>query len=325
MVVQQLEGRRSGRSRRLLAAPVGAGLAALVLATTGCSPGGAAADDAGGDPREVLRRAADELVEARTARARTSMEMASGGTRVTIRGAGTYDFVRRVGELEVQLPQDPSGAEPQAPITEMLAPGALYMKNRGAGVPADKWVRIDTASLSDGNLVTGGATDPLTAAELLRGAHSVEYVGPAEVNGTAVRHYRGVTDLARAAELAPKENRAVLRAAAKGFSTDTVPFDAYLDDQGRLRKIRQEFSFANGQTDGGSQGAKPAGGTEAGSGAETGSGSGSGAGSGSGSGAASGAEGVAVVSTTWLDAFGTKASARLPEAEDIYAGKIATG
>ncbi|MBC9719158.1 hypothetical protein H9Y04_42270 [Streptomyces sp. TRM66268-LWL] len=296
MVVQQREGRRGGRSRRFLAAPVGAGLASLVLATAGCSPGGAAADDAGGDPQEILRHAADGLVEARTARARTSMEMASGGTRVTIRGSGTYDFVRRVGELRVQLPQDPSGAEPQAPITEMLAPGALYMKNRGAGVPDDKWVRIDTATLSDGNLVTGGATDPLTAAELLRGARSVEYVGTTEVNGVEVRHYRGLADLGRAAELAPEENRAVLRAAVKGFSKDTVPFDAYVDDEGRLRKIRHEFSFANGQTQGGS----------------------SGAGTGAG-------KPVAVMSTTWLDAFGTKAAAKLPEPGDIYAGKIAQG
>ncbi|MFI6944219.1 hypothetical protein ACIBI4_33610 [Streptomyces sp. NPDC050418] len=292
MVVQEHEERRGGRSRRLVAAPVvGAGLASLVLATTGCSPGGAAADDAGGDPREVLRSAAAALVEAGTARARTSMEMASGGTRVTIRGAGTYDFVRRVGELKVQLPQDPSGAEQQGPITEMLAPGALYMKNRGAGVPADKWVRIDITTLSDGNLVTGGATDPLTAAELLRGAQSVEYVGPAEVDGTVVRHFRGVADLSRAAKLASKENRAVLKAAAKGFSKDSVPFDAYLDDQGRLRKLRQEFSFANGQAGGGK--------------------------------APRGAKGVAVLSTTWLDAFGTKAAAELPEAGDIFAGKIA--
>ncbi|WP_415949899.1 hypothetical protein [Streptomyces sp. KLOTTS4A1] len=303
MVVQQFEETRrtppdGDRSRRLLAAPVGVGLASLVLATMGCSPaGGAAADDAGGDPHDILRQAADELVEARTARARTSMEMASGGTRVTIRGSGTYDFVRRVGRLEVQLPEDPSGAEQQGPITEMLAPGALYMKNRGAGVPADKWVRIDTASLADGNLVTGGATDPLTAAELLRGSRSVEYVGPAEVDGAAVRHFRGVVDLARAAELAPKATKAVLRAAAKGFSKDTVPFDAFLDDKGRLRKIRHEFSFVNAQPGGGNPGGKAAPVTDP----------------------------VAVMSTTWLDAFGTKAAAKLPAEEDIYAGKIAQG
>ena len=65
------------------------------------------------------------------------------------------------------------------------------MKNRGAGVPADKWVRVDTADLSDGNLVTGGATDPYAAAALLRGTRTATYVGRTELAGTHVRHYRG--------------------------------------------------------------------------------------------------------------------------------------
>ena len=107
--------------------------------------------------------------EAGSSKARTSMEMATGGTRVTIRGEGVYDYRERLGRLKVLLPQDPAGASEHRPITELLAPGALFMKNRGAGVPADKWVRVDTATLSDGNLVTGGATDPFAAAEVLRG------------------------------------------------------------------------------------------------------------------------------------------------------------
>ncbi len=119
------------------------------------------------------------------------MEMATGGTRVTIRGEGVYDFRRRLGRLKVQLPQDPAGTSEHRPITELLAPGALFMKNRGAGVPADKWVRVDTGTLSDGNLVTGGATDPYAAAELLRGTTAATYLGKTEVAGAPVRHYRG--------------------------------------------------------------------------------------------------------------------------------------
>ncbi len=69
------------------------------------------------------------------------------------------------------------------PITELLTPGALYMKNRGAGVPDGKWVRIDTTALKDGNLVTGGVTDPMAAAELLRGASDVTYAGEDRAGG----------------------------------------------------------------------------------------------------------------------------------------------
>ncbi|MFF1708230.1 hypothetical protein [Streptomyces sp. NPDC058252] len=271
-----------GRVGRAVVAAVAAG---LMVGATGCSGGGAAAEDARAatDSVEVLHRAAAALERAGTAKARTSMEMATGGTRVTIRGEGVYDFKDQMGQLKVLLPQDPAGTAEHRPITELLAPGALFMKNRGAGVPADKWVRVDTAGLSDGNLVTGGATDPYAAAELLRGARTVTYVGRTEVAGTPVRHYRGTADLNVAAEGAPKGQRAALKAAAKGFATAEVPFDAYLDDQGRLRKVRHRFSFVNGLQKGT----------------------------------------VAVASTTLLYDFGVPADVRLPESGDIFAGKIA--
>ncbi|MFF1451726.1 hypothetical protein ACFVYF_26840 [Streptomyces sp. NPDC058274] len=252
---------------------------------TGCAGGGAAAEDArtGADSVEVVRQSAAALQRAGSSKARTSMEMATGGTRVTIRGEGVYDYEERLGQLKVMLPQDPAGAAEHRPITELLAPGALFMKNRGAGVPADKWVRVETATLSDGNLVTGGATDPFTAAELLRGTRTATYVGETEVAGTAVRHYRGTADLELAARRASAGHRDALKAAAKGFATAVVPFDVYLDDQGRIRKVRHRFSFVNGQRKGT----------------------------------------VVVASTTLLYDFGAPVDVRLPGAADIFAGKIA--
>ncbi|MEU9189596.1 hypothetical protein AB0D14_34660 [Streptomyces sp. NPDC048484] len=273
------------RKRKDGAVALAAAATGLLLCAVGCSGSGAASDDARSaeDPVEMLHGAAGNLIRAGTSKARTSMEMATGGTRVTIRGEGVYDFAGQVGRLKVLLPQDPAGTDGHRPITELLAPGALYMKNRGAGVPADKWVRVDTATLSDGNLVTGGATDPFAAAELLRGARKAAYMGRTSVAGTAVRHYRGTADLKVAARGAAAGHQAALRAAAKGFATATVPFDVYLDDQGRVRKVRHRFSFVNGQ-----QKAT-----------------------------------VAVFSTTLLYGFGTAVDVHLPKAKDIFAGRIA--
>ncbi|KRD17663.1 MULTISPECIES: hypothetical protein [unclassified Streptomyces] len=259
-------------------------VAGICLCAAGCSAGPAAVEDGRAtDPVRTLHRAADALVAAGTSKARTSMEMATGGTLVTIRGQGVYDYRRQLGQLKVLLPQDPAGTSEHRPITELLAPGALFMKNRGAGVPDDKWVRVATATLSDGNLVTGGATDPFAAAEVLRGTRTATYVGRTEVAGTAVRHYRGTADLTEAAEDASAGGRDALRAAAKGFATARVPFDVYLDDEGRIRKIRHRFSFVNGQRK----------------------------------------EPVAVASTTLLYDFGAPVQVRLPAAADIYAGRIA--
>ncbi|ARF56802.1 hypothetical protein [Streptomyces gilvosporeus] len=283
MVVQD---RRGGAVT--LAVACGTGLAVGLLAT-GCSPDGAAAEDQAPPGRGAavseVQRSADALVRAGTARVRTAMETASGGTRVAIRGTGIYDFRTAGGRLRVVLP-DPAGKprEGHQPITEILAPGALYMKNRGAGVPADKWVRVATASLDDGNLVTGGVTDPLTAAELLRGARKVTYRGAGRLGGARVRHYRGTTDIRTAARAASPRSRPALVAAEKGFTTDMVPFDAYLDDAGRVRKVRERFQFANGAP-----------------------------------------QGALVTSTTELSGFGVKARrVALPERSAIYAGRIAS-
>ncbi|MEU9297754.1 hypothetical protein [Streptomyces sp. NPDC048266] len=243
-MVAQRYGRPHGRGSGAFA--VTAVLVGSLVGTgavTGCAAPGDPKPAA--DPALAVRDAADALTKAGTAKASTSMEMASGGTRVTIRGEGGYDFRRRTGRLQVVLPKDPAGADGHRPITELLTPGALYMKNRGAGVPADKWVRVDTTTLDDGNLVTGGATDPGAAAELLRGARDVTYVGEVELAGVKVSHYRGVADMALAARAASPQLRGALAAAAKGFAKDTVPFDAYLDGEGRLRKVRHQFSFSN--------------------------------------------------------------------------------
>ncbi|GHA62905.1 hypothetical protein ACIQRS_09685 [Streptomyces termitum] len=217
--------------------------ALLASAVTGCGAPGEAAPPP--DPAGAVRGAADALARAGTSKASTAMEMASGGTRVTIRGEGGYDFRSRTGRLRVVLPKDAAGTSAHRPITELLVPGALYMKNRGAGVPADKWVRVDTTTLDDGNLVTGGATDPGAAVELLRGARDVRFVGETELAGVKVAHYRGVAVIGDAARAASPQLRGPLTAAAKGFTTDEVPFDAYLDGSGRLRKVRHLFSFSN--------------------------------------------------------------------------------
>jgi len=274
------------RERKRAGAAVVAAVGVLVcVCATGCSGGASGAEDtrAAADAVEALHQAAGTLVRAGSSKARTSMQMASGGTRVTIRGVGVYDYAQQLGELKVLLPQDPAGDREHRPIIELLAPGALFMKNRGAGVPADKWVRVETATLSDGNLVTGGATDPYAAAELLRGARTATYVGRTEVAGTPVRHYRGTADLHQAAKTASTGNKGPLAAAAKGFATAEVPFDAYLDDQGRIRKVSHRFSFVSGQQKGT----------------------------------------VDVSSTTLLYDFGAPVRVRLPASDDIFAGKIA--
>lgn len=341
-----------GRKGGAVAAAMAGGLVAGLMGTaSGCSSETVADERAAGDSNAAavadLRRAADVLVRSGSSRVRTTMETATGGTRVSIRGSGVYDFGQRMGRLRLVLPRDAMGAPEHAPIVELLAPGALFMRNRGAGVPAGKWVRVATAGVADGNLVTGGATDPLAAAELLRGVRTVRLVGEELLDGRVVRHYRGTTALRRAARAASAGTRAELVAAARGFAEDTVAFDAYVDGAGLLREVRHRFTLAGGEergegaaggTDGeghrASVGGKDGqedvavggqdGGTKRGSGYGGGEGARSGvAGSGGAAGHGPGAlDEREVASTTVLYDFGTPASVRLPAAADIYPGKV---
>jgi hypothetical protein len=171
------------------------------------------------------------------------------------------------------------------------------MKDRGEGVPAGKWVRVDTDRLPDGNLVTGGATEPLAAAELLRGAQDVRLVGEETLSGTKVRHYRGTADIARAAEAAGPGAHGPLQAAVKGFTVTRVPFDAWLDGQGRPRRLSEQFTFSSGGTNNGTNsGTSPA--------------------------RPPAAHDVTVVSTTRFDGFGVAVPVTMPRAADIWTGKI---
>lgn len=232
--------------------------AATAVAAVGCAVAmvsgcGATADASGGsggakgaDPAAAVRGAADALVRAGSARVDTSMRMASGGTWVTVTGTGAFDFARREGRLTLELPRDAAGTQEHRPVTELFTPGALYMKDRGAGVPAGKWVRVDTTGLADGNLVTGGATEPLAAAELLRGAGSAALVGRETLGGVAVTHVRGTADIAVAARAVdPPGAPGALTAAARGFAVTRVPFEVWLDAEGRPRRVRETFTYGS--------------------------------------------------------------------------------
>lgn len=227
-----------------------------VLGLTGC---GGSGDDAGpagatGSPEAVaaVRAATATTVAAGSSRTRTTMTMKSGDRTVVLTGEGLFDYARRMGTVSLQVPAD-SGIT--GPMQEIVTPEALFMKNATPGVPADKWVRIDVKGLADGNLLSGGSTDPTTSFEILRGVNNdVVPAGPDRSGADQLKCYKGTLDLKNAHDATPESRRAPLAAALKSFATPTIPFQVCLDDKGRLRKVREEFHLAGG--DGAGKGAK---------------------------------------------------------------------
>ncbi|MEV0530500.1 hypothetical protein [Kitasatospora sp. NPDC050463] len=294
MTDQQRSDRRHGRPPSHLRSAAGAAVLAAALAgLTACS--GAAADSGGSadqkaaasdrlsaDPVTAVRSAAD--ITGRTGSAHTATELVteSAEKRAVFTGTGGYDYVKRIGRLEVAVPP---GAATTGKIVEVVLPGTVYLQNSGAKVPEGKWVKLDVRQLPDGNLVSSGATDPASAAGALRGAQKAELVGTETADGVPLKHYRGTLDLTKAAEATGGRGGDGLRMGAQTFTAKDVPYDAWLDEQGRLHKVVEVFTFA------GVAGSKEA------------------------------KDQVKVTSTTALSDFGKPVEAAEPPAADIYAMK----
>lgn len=173
----------------------------------------------------------------------TVVTPAAGATpaqELTMHGSGLYDFGKQTGSIDVSVP-------PQATLSEVLTPATLYTRSASDSA----WRYTPTGKLSDGDLVSGGATDPSMVFAMLGGVQAgVREVGQDVVRGVPVVHYQGTLDLTQAAAAAkPGAEKQVLLNATRAFTTVKVPFDAYLDGQGRLRRFVATVSWvANPKT-----------------------------------------------------------------------------
>ncbi|MFJ1755553.1 hypothetical protein [Kitasatospora sp. NPDC088134] len=222
-----------------------AAAALLVSALAACSTGGqdrgASVDQLSADPLTAVRSAADLTGRSGSVHAATELITESADKKAVFHGTGGYDYVKRLGRLEIDVPP---GAATTGKITEVVLPGTVYLQNSGAKIPEGKWVKLDVRQLPDGNLVSSGATDPATAAGALRGAQTAEVAGTETVDGVELKHYKGVLDLAKAADATGGRGADGLRMAGQTFTVKEVPYEVWLDGQGRLHKLVENFTFA---------------------------------------------------------------------------------
>jgi hypothetical protein len=220
----------------------------------------AAVSDAAGATQKAGTAQVDTVVTVASpavpARGRTP---AAAPQTLTMHGTGLVDFGKQVGSIDLTVPT--------GTLNEVLTPATVYLRRsarpatpKAAAVPASAWSRMATAAVSDGNLISGGATDPSLVFAMLGGAQpGVKYVGQDVVRGVPVAHYQGTLDLTQAAGAltaaasaktttgadAAADKKALTNAAG-AFTTTKVPFDAYLDAQGRMRRFVATFSFVEG-------------------------------------------------------------------------------
>ena len=223
---------RWGRSAalRLSVLAVSAGVAATAA---GCS---APPVSVASDPVAAVRNAAAVSQKIHTAKVATTVTMTVGGADRKFTGLGEFDFDRQVGAIILQTPRS------STPLDEIVTPTRLYLRESAADA---KWKWVDATRLPDGDLISAGYTSPVFDFALLRGVDGdgVHYVGQDKVRDTDVAHYTGTLDLTASADQADNPIKGELLAASHSFAEKTVPFDAYLDKQGKVRRVVAHFSF----------------------------------------------------------------------------------
>lgn len=240
------------------------GLAVVAAAAMSMFGSGGSADavDLHASPAAAVAGSAAATRQAQTAQADTVVTVASPAIPAqgkapaqpaqtqTMHGSGLFDLGKQVGSLDLTAPT--------RTLKEVLTPSTVWVRRvaapatqTAAAVPASAWSQTATANVSDGDVISGGATGPSLVFAMLGGVQpGVREVGQDVVRGVPVAHYQGTLDLAKsAAALTGADSAAAKQAltnAAHAFLTTEVPFDVYLDAQGRVRRFVASFSFSEG-------------------------------------------------------------------------------
>lgn len=212
------------------------------LVATGCGSESTTDSASDANPAQLVRAASEKTLEAGTSRLSLQVDTSTQGLDVDVAGEGVVDNEAGTAELSLTLP----GTDSELMIR--VVSDALFMSGF-PGAPAEQWVKLSPEDLgAEGGL--GGLqsfTDPTAAFDQLQAvADDVKEVGEEDVRGTKTTHYEGTIVLADVLEQAPADQRAAMEKQLQPLidsGIESLPFDAYLDDEGRLRRMVQTVTI----------------------------------------------------------------------------------
>lgn len=206
----------------------------------------------------LLRSAVGSTAEISTGRMAATMTMAGGPdlpVPVEILLSGEFDFPNNAVALEMDFSgmidamaesDDPDAAmagsffgEPieiiQIDDTSWMKMGllALFL---GEDV---EWIELTDDEFTAADQFLPGATgafDPQEFMSFLNGADGVENLGSEDVRGVATTHYQGTVTQEMLAQFDPEADMSDVS------SVEAIPFDAYVDGEGLIRRLVMEIS-----------------------------------------------------------------------------------
>ncbi len=206
---------------------------------------------------DPVATAATKTVSSQSARVAFTATMdVEGVGAMGFSGSGVFDGRSRSGRLNMRfrLPADAqaqlSGADP---ALQMIMDGrsglVVYMRSPLlARLAGDRWIKFDMAKLANSRgidlngLLNANQADPSQTLDLLKASADAHQIGYDHIRGVFTTHYQLEIDLERLA----KENknlRKMVDEVREVTGTTSYPAEAWVDDAGRVRRIKVDMSF----------------------------------------------------------------------------------
>jgi len=169
------------------------------------------------------------------------MEMSLSDRRLRAAGEGIVDAEHDRQRVTIDLP----GSGKMESISDGYT---LYMRFPSGLVPlasGKQWFKLDIKELTQLDIESLGGSAPTDPSELLpylKGAGTITRVGVETIRGVKTTHYRGSIDVSKVPSGASEREREAIEKLVEQTGTRELPYDAWIDGDGLLRKLALEMS-----------------------------------------------------------------------------------
>lgn len=202
------------------------------------SPAGTSGGPAAANPAAyaaLIKSAGSKTASAGSSKLALESATSTGGQNVKFDGTGEFDYGAKTGRFEITTG---TGAQAQK-ITELITGGFLYLQ---AGNDLKSYYKLKLSDLVGTTLAQGA--DPTSSFNTLNGVtDSVTKVGEEKVRGDHTTHYKGTIDVQKSLASAGAAEKAIIQKSFVDNGVTSLPFEAYLDDQGRIRKFVEDVNL----------------------------------------------------------------------------------
>lgn len=224
-------------SRARIAVPA---LLALTVGLTACgsSSGSSSSKTEELSPVAAIQAASDTTSKAGSSKFEQTTTTTVAGKDVAVKATGAFDQAKKTGQITVDL-----GGQS---IDERFVDGQLYLAVPGQTTSYYKVALSDLVGTS-----LASSTDPTAGFQALKAASTgVTKVGKEQVRDASTTHYKGTYDAKAALAKVDGAAKQLIQSTIDQSNLSQVPFDAWIDAQGRIRKLTQSLDLSTPATGG---------------------------------------------------------------------------